>query len=257
MNRMKYVATLLTLMMLGGCASNTGVEQQEQQEQQYQDPKDPFESINRDMWYFNWDILDKHLLRPVTVVYVDYTPQFVRTGLYNMALNLEEPTNSVNNLLQGKLDGTLVSLGRFLLNSTVGLLGSIDVATEVGLVRADEEFGEVLGKWGMGTGPFLMIPALGPKDIRSGTGDFVDNAYGPLDALNIYFSAFRTGIKVLETRAMLIQQEQQLEQSVDPYSFVKNAYFQNLAFKVQDGKVEKTVEEEALEDDIDAYLNNL
>ena len=133
----------------------------------------------------------------------------------------------------------LISLGRFLLNSTVGLLGTIDVATELGLTRKEEEFGETLGKWGVGTGPYLMIPALGPNDIRSGVGDVVDTSYTPLDALNFYFAAFRTGIKVLESRAALMSQEQQLNQSADPYSFVKNAYFQNLEFKVKEGKVEK------------------
>jgi phospholipid-binding lipoprotein MlaA len=172
-------------------------------------------------------------------------------------LNLEEPSNSVNNLLQGKVSGTFVSLGRFLLNSTVGLLGSIDVASKIGLAPEEEEFGEVLGSWGVGTGPYLMVPALGPNDPRSGVGDYIDSAYGPLDSLNIYFSALRFGIKALEARASLIQQEQQLDNAADPYSFVKNAYFQNLEYKVKDGKVEKTQEEEALEDDIDAYLEGL
>jgi len=243
----------LILLLLGGCASNKGAEQADQ----YNDPKDPLESINRTMWDFNYDVLDEYLLRPATVVYVDYMPSFARTGLYNMALNLEEPSNTLNNLLQGKLEGTFTSFGRFLLNSTVGLLGTIDVASELGLMRQEEEFGEVLGKWGAGTGPYLMIPALGPNDIRSGVGDFVDSAYFPLDGLNFYFTFLRTGIKALEARASLIQQEGQLEEALDPYSFVKNAYFQNLKFKVMDGKVEKTQEEEALEDDIEAYLNNL
>ncbi|WP_158770910.1 VacJ family lipoprotein [Paraglaciecola sp. L1A13] len=254
MNKVKIAALFLVLLTLGGCASSNKADEQAQQ---YNDPKDPFESVNRAFWDFNYDILDNYVLRPVTVVYVDYTPQFARTGLYNMALNLEEPSNSVNNLLQGKLDGMLISVGRFLLNSTVGLLGTIDVATELGLVRKEEEFGETLGTWGVGTGPYLMIPALGPNDIRSGVGDIVDTSYSPLDALNFYFAAFRTGIKVLESRAAVMSQEQQLEQSVDPYSFVKNAYFQNLKFKVNDGQVEQTKEEEALDDDIDAFLNDL
>jgi phospholipid-binding lipoprotein MlaA len=251
---LNYGALLFLFFILGGCASSNSVDEQVQE---YSDPKDPFESVNRTFWDFNWDILDAYVLRPVTVVYVDYTPQFARTGLYNIALNLEEPSNSVNNLLQGKVDGMLVSLGRFLLNSTVGILGAIDVASELGLAREEEEFGETLGKWGVGTGPYLMLPALGPNDIRSGVGDIVDTSYTPLDALNIYFSIFRSGIKALESRAALISQEQQLEQSTDAYSFVKNAYFQNLEFKVTDGKVEKTEEEEALDDDIDSYLNSL
>ena len=253
MNKGWILSLLLVVLTLGGCASNKSA----QQEQSYADPKDPLESLNRTMWDFNYDILDEYILRPTTVAYVDYMPGFARTGLYNMALNLEEPSNSVNNLLQGKLDGTLISLGRFLLNSTVGLLGLIDVATEIGLNREEEEFGEVLGKWGVGTGAYLMIPALGPNDIRSGIGDLVDKTYGPLDALNFPLSVLRTGIKALEARASLIQQEQQLESAIDPYGFVKNAYFQNLEFKVKDGNVEISEQEQELDDDIDAYLDDL
>ena len=254
MNRRLSLLLGLSLLMLGGCASQQGVEEQAKQ---YNDPKDPFESVNRQMWDFNYDVLDAYILRPTAVVYADYMPQFARTGLLNMALNLEEPSNTINNLLQGKLSGTFVSLGRFLLNSTVGLLGSIDVATEIGLKREDEEFGEVLGAWGIGTGPYLMVPGLGPNDPRSGVGTYVDSAYGPLDSLNIYFTVLRSGIKALEARAALIQQEQQLDSSSDPYSFVKSAYFQNLEYKVKDGKVEQTKEQDALDDDIDAYLEGL
>lgn len=254
MNKVSVFLSSLAFLVLSGCATHQGANEQAET---YHDPKDPFESVNRDMWDFNYDVLDAYILRPTAVVYSEYMPQFARTGLLNVALNLEEPTNSVNNLLQGKLDGTFVSLGRFLLNSTVGLLGAFDVATEIGLNRQDEEFGEVLGKWGVGTGPYLMIPALGPNDPRSGVGDYVDSAYGPLDSLNIYFTILRSGIKVLEARAALIQQEQQLEDSADRYSFVKNAYFQNLEYKVKDGQVEQTQEEQALDDDIDAYLEGL
>ena len=253
MNKGWIFSFLLVMLTLGGCASNNSA----QQEQSYEDPKDPLESINRTMWDFNYEILDEYILRPTAVAYVDYVPGIARTGLYNIALNLEEPSNSVNNLLQGKLDGTFISLGRFLLNSTVGLLGMIDVATEIGLNREEEEFGEVLGKWGVGTGPYLMIPALGPNDVRSGVGDIVDTAYGPLDSLNFPLAFLRTGIKALEARASLIQQEQQLEAAIDPYSFVKNAYFQNLEFKVNDGNVEISEEEKELDDDIDAFLDDL
>jgi phospholipid-binding lipoprotein MlaA len=155
------------------------------------------------------------------------------------------------------LDGTFISLGRFLLNSSLGLLGAIDIASEIGLETQEEEFGEVLGKWGMGTGPYLMIPALGPSDVRSSVGDFVDTSYSPMDGLNLYLGFLRVGIKALEGRASVIQQEQQLSSSTDPYAFVKSAYFQNLKFKVLDGKIVKSEEEAALEDDIDAFLDNL
>ncbi|MFT2091671.1 VacJ family lipoprotein [Paraglaciecola sp. 2405UD69-4] len=245
---------LTVLLLLGGCSTTRGVNDQVQE---YNDPKDPIESFNRTMWDFNYDVLDVYILRPTAVAYTNYMPQFARTGLLNMARNLEEPSNSLNNLLQGKVDGTFISLGRFLLNSTVGVLGLIDVASELGIDPQEEEFGEVLGKWGVDTGPYLMLPAWGPTDIRSGVGDIVDTSYSPLDSLNFYASLFRTGIKVLEARAAVIAQEQQLNSSADPYSFVKSAYFQNLEFKVKDGKVEVSEEEKALDEDIDAFLEDL
>lgn len=246
------VLVLVSGLLLAGCASQQTTAERAQQ---YEDPKDPLESFNRTMWDFNYDILDEYILRPTAVAYVDYMPQIARTGLLNMADNLEEPSNGLNNLLQGKLDGTFISLGRFLLNSTVGLLGLIDVASEIGLNREEEEFGEVLGTWGLNTGPYLMVPALGPSDPRSLVGDVVDASYTPIDGLNFYLGFLRVGIQALESRAALIQQEQQLNSSADPYAFVKSAYFQNLEFKVTDGKVEKSEEEEALEDDIDAFLD--
>lgn len=253
-NKKVIFSFLSLLLLLGGCTSTSGIDEQAQE---YNDPKDPLEPFNRTMWDFNYDVLDAYILRPAAVAYVGVMPQFARTGLLNMAENLEEPSNSLNNLLQGKLEGTFISLGRFVLNSTVGLFGLIDVASELGIEAEEEEFGEVLGKWGVGTGPYLMIPAWGPTDIRSGVGDVVDSSYSPLDSLNFYVSFFRTGIKVLETRAAVISQEQQLNSSADPYSFVKSAYFQNLEYKVLDGKVVVSEEEEALDDDIDAFLDDL
>jgi len=254
MKKIITVGALTVLMMLSGCASKNAINEQVEQ---YQDPKDPLESINRTMWDFNFDVLDEYLLRPAAVFYVDYMPQFARTGLLNIAENLEEPSNSVNNLLQGKLDGTFISLGRFVLNSTVGLLGVIDVASEIGLTPEEEAFGEVLGKWGVSTGPYLMIPALGPSDVRSRVGDFVDGSYSPLDGLSFYFTALRLGIKALEGRASVIPQEQQLTSTSDPYGFVKNAYFQNLEFKVNDGLIEQSAEDATFEDDLDAFLDDL
>jgi phospholipid-binding lipoprotein MlaA len=254
MNKAGVLVLATGLLLLGGCASqHTSTEQS----QQYADPKDPLESLNRTMWDFNYEVLDEYILRPTAVAYVDYVPQIARIGLLNLAENLEEPSNSVNNLLQWKLDGTFISLGRFLLNSTVGIFGLIDVASEIGLEAEEEAFGEVLGKWGVDTGPYLMIPARGPSDVRSSVGDLVDSSYLPLDGLNFYFSFLRVGIKALEGRASLLQQEQQLDSSSDPYAFVKSAYFQNLEFKVKDGKIEKSEEEAALEDDIDAFLDDL
>lgn len=260
-----YWIVILTLLTLGGCASKQQVDDQtssndayaEQKNEKYADTRDPIEGLNRVIWDFNYDILDAYILRPTTVAYVEYIPMPARNGLHNAALNLEEPSNSVNNLLQGKVAGSLVSLGRFVLNSTVGILGIFDVATKMGLEREEEEFGEVLGVYGFGTGAYLMIPAMGPNDIRSFVGDIVDTSYFPLQDLNIYVSVLRGGIKALENRAQLLEQEANLNQSLDPYAFVKNAYFQNLEFRVSDGKtadkpeVLQKEEEQGFEDFLD------
>lgn len=261
MNYRPLIIVLLSLLMLGGCASRDAAEQQANatNSADYADPRDPFESVNRSIWDFNYDVLDEYLLRPLTVAYVDYMPGFARTGLRNMALNLEEPANTVNNLLQGKVGGSFTSLGRFLINSTVGLLGAIDVATAIGLDRQEEEFGETLGVWGANTGPYLMLPAMGPTDVRSGVGDVVDSSYFPLADLNIYFSILRVGINALENRALLIEQENLLESSLDPYTFVKDAYFQNVDFQMYDGNVPEREEmDDGFDDeDIDALLDDL
>lgn len=246
MNYRQLGVVFLTLLMLGGCASNKAVDQQAEANDMG-DPKDPYEDFNRAMWDFNYDILDEYILRPTAVAYRDYMPQVARTGLLNAALNLEEPGNTLNNLLQGKVGDSMTSLGRFVINSTIGLLGTIDVASNMGLQRKEEEFGETLGKWGVGTGPYLMLPAFGPSDPRSFTGDAVDSLYWPIGDMTLLWGLFRTGIEVLETRITLMDQEQLLEDSLDPYTFVKDAYWQNLEFRVNDGQI--VDDEDEFEDD--------
>lgn len=244
----------------GSAQEGSAQESSEQEEQvaSVDDPRDPLESVNRSIWAFNWDFLDKALIRPVAVGYREYVPHFMRKGIHNAALNLEEPSSTINNLLQGEIEGTFISLGRFVINSSIGLLGTIDVAKEMGLERRPEEFGEVLATWGIGTGPYLMLPALGPNDIRSGSGKFVDNAYFPLADLNIYFSIFQSAVKGLEARADLVEQEELINSSLDPYLFVKDVYFQRLQNKVNNGEEQqKSEEEQELESEFDAYLEGI
>jgi len=237
---------------LGGCASQQASQQAEQANTETQstgDPRDPLESVNRVMWDFNWEVLDAYLLRPITVGYVTVMPNFARKGLVNAAENIQEPANFLNNLLQGKVDDGMDSLARFVLNSTVGLFGTIDVASHIGIARKEEEFGETMGAWGVETGPYLMLPALGPNDPRSFSGNVVDGMVYPMAVIDGHFAIARYLVSILEGRAALMAQEQQLEQAVDDYAFVKNAYFENLAFKVTDGKSsDKAIEEEQLDD---------
>lgn len=250
------VGLMISTALLGGCASRQAADEQAAANEQSnvpayssRDERDPLEPINRAVWDFNWNILDRFLLRPVTVAYVKVMPQFARTGLVNAANNLEEPGNMFNNMLQGKVEDGFDSAARFILNSTVGLLGTIDVAGQMGIERKRENFGEVLGSWGVGTGPFIMLPVLGPSDPRSFAGDVVDSVYYPMSVLPGEANILRIGVSVLEGRAALMGQEAQLEQAVDDYAFIKNAYFQNLEFRVTDGaSAEQELDDEDFED---------
>lgn len=250
---MKHTLLFIILLtsLISGCASN-----QQVQEQASASNNDPLESFNRAMWDFNWDTLDKHVVRPATVFYSEYTPRPVRTGLINAVRNLDEPGNIINSLLQGKPAESASSLGRFAINSTVGLLGLVDVAQDFGLERKREDFGQTLGVWGVDTGPYVMLPALGPTDTRSMSGFFTDFLYWPLNDLNLYWNIFGQGIKVLEARSALMAQEQLINDSLDSYSFVKEVYFQNLANQVADGVVQDVEEFSEEDEELDALLED-
>ena len=256
--KLAFICALIFVLMGSGCASNTVSAQAETvgtetsnsavnaQSEALEAQKiwDPLESINRVMWDFNYEILDRFLVKPVTLGYVAVMPQPVRTGLVNASNNIEEPVNVINNLLQGKVEGSLSSLARFAVNSTVGILGVFDVATSMGIERKSEDFGEVLGVWGVGTGPYLMLPALGPNDIRSFTGRIVDGYVWPNTVIADPYLIAALAVDVVETRAALLEQEETLKRSLDQYLFVRDAYFQRLAFKVSDGAIVQKSEEE-------------
>lgn len=261
---LSLLTIVLFTVIFAGCASKTQVSEQQQQQQdtagEISDPRDPLEGFNRTMWTFNKEYLDEYIVRPATVAYVTVMPQFARTGLLNAAENLQEPAFMLNNMLQGKFSDGLDSLARFAINSTVGLLGTIDVAGAMGLERQDESFGETLGVWGANTGPYLMIPAYGPNEVRGLSGDVVDGMVYPMSILNTPLTILRFAVNGLEKRAALIDQEGQLEQAIDDYAFVKEAYFQNLEFKVTDGEnLNQAVDEEELEnfEDFESMLEEL
>ena len=256
MNRQDFLrlgTAILILVGLSACANNTQQQQVSIEDNEVQASSvssDPLESFNRVAWSFNWDLLDPYLVRPVTVIYTTVMPQFLRTGLVNAVNNLYEPRYVMNNFLQGKGEAGFDSLTRFLLNSTVGLLGTVDVASHIGLVQQQEDFTEVLGVWGVDAGPFVMLPFLGPNDARGFTGDLVDNLYVfPMNLLTTPINVLRFGVRIVETRANLMAQEQQMYQAVDSYTLIKDAYIQNMQFRVTDGASANTqIDEDALED---------
>ncbi|MDP2562074.1 VacJ family lipoprotein [Psychrobium sp. 1_MG-2023] len=208
---------------------------------------DPFEGFNRAMWDFNRNVLDLYLFKPAAVAYRDYLPVPVQTSVYSFAVNLEEPSSTVNNMLQGNVEDSSNAFARFLINSTAGLFGLFDVASKIGLERKSDEFGEVLAVNGVSSGPYLMLPALGPTTIRNEVGDVVDNLYFPATEISFWPSITVRLLKGLHTRAQLLDQEGLLNNSLDQYEFVKEAYFQQSLFDIYDGNV-PVVEDTSLDD---------
>ncbi len=243
-----FITVLFSI--LSGCSTTASVQNE------ITDPKDPLENLNREIWTFNWDYLDKYVAKPASEIYVDYTPTIVREGVYNMVLNLNEPSTVVNNILQLKFADAAKTTGRFVLNTTVGLLGFFDPASSVGWERREEEFGEVLGHYGVGDGAYLMLPALGPSSVREEVGDYIDKLYWPLAIIDFWPNVARLTILGLEQRAQLTEQESLITESIDPYTFVKNAYFQNMQFKVYDGNppIDENPEDDA---ELESFLDEI
>lgn len=197
---------------------------------------DPWEGFNRPVFTFN-DTIDTYALKPVAQGYQKVTPQFLEDGVHNVFSNIGDVGNLANNLLQGKVAAAGVDTSRLIFNTTFGLLGFFDVGTKMGLQRSDEDFGQTLGAWGLNSGPYLVLPLLGPSTVRDASGKIPDGFVEPYR----YMSHVPTRnvirvVDVVDTRASLLSAEKFI--SGDKYSFIRNAYLQMREFKVKDGEVE-------------------
>ncbi|MBU2240051.1 MAG: VacJ family lipoprotein [Gammaproteobacteria bacterium] len=223
----KAIGTLLfgSLLLLVQSCAQVPVETKE----------DPWEGFNRSMFTFN-DAIDGAVLKPVAEGYKAITPNPVQRGVSNFFSNLGEIGNITNNLLQGKWDATASSTFRFLINSTAGWLGLFDVASEMGLKKYDEDFGQTLGYWGVSSGPYLVLPFFGPSTVRDGSGLAIKYTYldetSILD-LNDDEELGLLALDVVETRARYLNAEGMIVG--DRYSFIRDVYLQNRAYEVYDG----------------------
>jgi phospholipid-binding lipoprotein MlaA len=201
------------------------------------DPRDPWEKFNRSMYVFN-DSLDRAIAKPVAKGYKKVTPQFVRTGVSNVITNLDQVSTIVNGLLQGKVRQAGRDSARFLLNTTLGLGGLFDPASAAGLELNDEDFGQTLGKWGVKPGPYLMLPFLGPSNVRDTLSRIPDQYTYPVNYLEDDSTRLLIrGVDFIDLRADLLDLDAQLERSYDPYAFIRNAWLQRREFLVRDGEV--------------------
>ncbi|VVN00754.1 VacJ family lipoprotein [Pseudomonas fluorescens] len=197
---------------------------------------DPWESVNRPIYKFN-DVIDTYALKPLAQGYQYIAPQFVEDGVHNFFQNIGDVRNLANDILQAKPHAAGVDTARLIFNTTFGLLGVIDVGTKMGLQRNDEDFGQTLGYWGVGSGPYVMLPLLGPSTLRDAPSKYVDSytgAYRYVDDVPVRNSFY--ALDIIDTRASLLSSEKLI--TGDRYTFIRNAYLQNREFKVKDGQVE-------------------
>jgi phospholipid-binding lipoprotein MlaA len=231
----------LALLCLFGCASQSALKR---------DPRDPWEPMNRATYKFN-DKLDRAVLKPVARTYRKVTPHFVQTGVTNFFDNLGYPVVMVNDLLQAQFKPLANDTGRLVLNTTLGLGGLFDPASAAGLDKNERDFGPTLGKWGARPGPYLVIPFLGPSDIRDAIGAVGDEFSNPRHYINNnYVDYGLAGIHLIDRRAHFLDAERALEGAYDPYAFIRNAYLQRRQFLVTGGQSpsEEEQEEKMLEE---------
>ncbi|MBS3936466.1 MAG: VacJ family lipoprotein [Sulfuritalea sp.] len=216
--------------LLGGCATSGN-------------PKDPLEGFNRVMFAFNEGV-DTVLIKPVALGYDAVMPTPVRTGVTNFFGNIADLFIGVNNLLQGKPDQAASDLGRVLINSTVGILGLFDVATAAGLEKHDEDFGQTFGRWGIGTGAYVVLPLFGPRTVRDTAGLVLDVAVDPVANVDHVPTRNSLGaLRLIDNRADRLPADRVIEEAaLDKYSYVRDAYLQRRNNLVHDGNPPRRTE---------------
>ena len=207
---------------------------------------DPLEPLNRSLYAIN-DAVDRVTLKPIARGYKAVVPEFARRGVTNFSRNLFTPRSAVNNFLQGKPGPGFSELGRFIINTTLGIGGLIDIATAQGMPVYDEDFGQTLAVWGAPEGPYLFIPILGPNTLLDAASIPIDIASDPLyhyDNSSVRDKVYV--LRVIDLRMRLLTAEALLEDSKDPYLTLRESYLQNRRFQVYDGSPPSTDEEEDL-----------
>lgn len=229
---LRVILAAASLAALSGCATTSAP-----------DPRDPFEPVNRAVFTFN-DKVDQYAIKPVAEGYVAVTPEVLRSGIRNFFANLRDPWIGINNILQGKVEEGLSDFFRFITNSTFGIAGFGDIASDMGMQKHNEDFGQTLGRWGLESGPYIVLPILGPSTARDTVGWIADGyAYMPFWVPRTmdwnHRVAWRNGLTILDTinvRANLLGTTGLLEDAaLDRYTFVRDAFLQRRRSQIWDG----------------------
>lgn len=225
----------LLLLMLGGCATQAATRS---------DPRDPWERMNRATYAFN-DKFDKAIFRPVARGYSTAVPHVVQTGIRNAFDNVDTTITMLNDLLQGQVTGFVHDTSRLLVNTVIGIGGLFDPATAMGLEKSDRDFGQTLGKWGVHTGPYLVLPFLGPSDVRDTFGRAADIYSTPRAYINNkYWRYGSSALEAVDFRSRLLDASRVLDSAYDPYALLRNAYLQKRQFKVRGANSQGEEDEE-------------
>lgn len=214
---LRTVPVALATLALAGCATTAGEP----------DPRDPLEGFNRSVYQFN-DTLDRAVLKPVAQAYQTVTPAPVRNCVAGIFGNLRDVVYTANSFLQGQVPDGINMVGRVLLNTTLGGLGCVDQASKVGVPSIERDFGSTLGVWGMGSGPYLVLPFFGPSTVRDGAGRLVDNLASPIMEIdNVRVRNSLLGTRVVSDRERFLRAGELVDDvALDPYIFVRDAYLQ-------------------------------
>ena len=239
MGKLRIGLQAFLLLFAAGCGSTQPVADTLDVAEAVQ-PNDPFETVNRGVFAFNRTI-DGLILKPAALIYRGVVPQIGREGVSNVLTNWSSPVTFLNDVLQGETDRASVTLGRFMLNSTIGLLGVLDVASYVGAeANHDEDFGQTLAVWGSGEGPYLMLPLFGPSNPRDAVGMVVDHVSDPLTwvLLDDTASFARSGAGALDARSRYLDEIDSLERtSIDFYAALRSLYRQRRNADIHNGAV--------------------
>ena len=234
LSRLRACAIAAAVLVLSGCATTAN------------NPQDPLEGYNRAVFSFN-DAVDRTVLKPTATAYKKVVPGFAQTGVNNFFGNLSDAWSSINNFLQGKGEDGATDFGRFALNSTFGVLGLFDIASEAGMPKHNEDFGQTLGKWGVPSGPYLILPLLGPSTVRDTAAlpaDFAGDIWTYKTPVN--WRNVGTGVRIIDKRATLLDASGLMDDAaLDRYEFLRDGYLQRRQSQVYDGNVPRQADDVA------------
>lgn len=224
-NGSKWLAGGLVVLACAGAAAAEG------------NPRDPYEGFNRSMFAIN-DVVDKYAAKPVAKVYDEVAPLPIKAGVGNFFGNTGDLWIGINSALQGKFDDAGVDLGRLLINSTVGIFGLFDVASELGLEKHEEDFGQTMAKWGVGEGGYMFWPIIGPRTVRDTAGWAVDSYVDPVSRVRpISTRNSMVALRFVDIRASLLPADKVVEEAaLDKYAYIRDAYLQRRRNQVFDGR---------------------